>query len=510
MAASLDAFLGLTAGEDVVLRVIVTLSILALGHLSVKLLSGGLKGRLIAENLSKKEAADREDTINAVEYLLDALVIVISLLYLNSGLTSTVTARIVGFLPQLVSVILIGILGFIGINLLARLATEFLSRVGLPSYLQEIGLSGSTVEFVGGVMKAFLYLLLLQISLQQIGIGDTFLNELVTASSWAFAALIAGLVFWGFKDLFQNFAAGIYLKNSRLVRPGEEVRMDEDTGEIREISLFSTTLNTESGYTMLKPNNEIMRSDLRFKRTKNDVETLEEINDYFVSTDSSTAAPASMEMALDIFGYRASQQNIVERSGSKERDDLLKAVEDLTNNKIKTGFVEREKMTTLEDEIKAWFNDGALLVPVFDKSRIFPEASGEDYVLAVGIENNEVLIVDPSTETAGVYFVESSKLKEAMMEQHGYIVLAPENTNAYWRLEKGLLYSDKNSYEELSKTLEARLTKILRQGRILGDVMPHQVQDYIEDWRTERYVSRLWKPGEEEGGEDEASEGNGN
>jgi hypothetical protein len=285
--------------------------------------------------------------------------------------------------------------------------------------------------------------------------------------------------------------------------------MEEENGEIREVSLFSTTLNTESGYTVLKPNNEIVNSDLRFKRTKNDVETLEEINNYFVATDSRSAAPAAVEMALDIFGKRVPQEEVADRlENPSDPGQIVQAIEDATGGSVRAEFVESEKVTGLGDELKAWFNDGALAAPVFDKSRVFPEEPGADYVLALGVENDEVLVMDPGTETAGVYFVDEKELLESMAKSHGYIVIAPEGTNARWRIENGLVYSDKSSYEELSKTLEARLTKILRQGRILGDVMPIPVQDYIEDWRSDRYVSRLWKPDEE--GEDEASEGNGN
>jgi small-conductance mechanosensitive channel len=512
MADFLSPILALTAAEDVVLKVTISLLILVLGHLGVRALNATVRSLWISKNnQSRKEIEEREETIQYLSYILDAGVILLTLLYLNAGITSQISVELVNFLPKLLSVILVGILGFIAINLFTKVGTEFMRKVGVESYFKEIGFSGGTLSLVTGLIKGFLYLLVLQIALRQIGIGDTFINELVTASSWAAAALAAALIFWGFKDLFRNFAAGVYLQNSRLVRPGEEVRMDGENGEIRDISVFSTTVNTEEGYTLLQPNTAIMDSALKFKRTKNDIETLEEIKSYFVADSPQDSGQASAEMALDIFGHRNSQSQIKERQKNyegSEKAQMIQSIEDLTNNNVKGAFVQAEKIQDMENELKAWFNDGALVLPSFRKQQIFPDSEGGEYVLSVGIEEDEVLSIDPNPQTGGVYFIGAENFTNAMEpEDNGYIVLAPKGTTAYWRIKNDLIYSNKNQYEEISKTLEARLTKILRQGRILDDVMPENVRGYIEDWRADRYASRLWKPtGEED--VDEASEDN--
>lgn len=507
MSSFLDAFLGLTAGEDVLLRVIVAVLILVLGHIVVKLVSRAAREIWTGEGVTRKKANHRLETIDFVSYILDAVVILTALLYLNAGITTEITASFVSFLPDLITVFLVGILGFIAINLFAKGGSRFLKRMGAQSYLRELGLSGSTIDVTALIVKAFLYILLLQVALQQIGIGDTFLSEFVTASSWAIAFLGAALLFYGFKDLFRNLAAGIYLKNSRLVRPGEEIRMDDETGKVRGISLFSTTLNTDSGYTLLKPNTTIMDSDVKFKRTKNDIETLEEIKEYFVPTRGLSSAHAVLEAAMDIFGFRVSQSEIEEHM--EELDDpekFMNAVEELSGGKLMAGYIEKEKTTDIGDEFKAWFNEGALVLPVFERSEMFHQAEGSGMVLALGVEDDGILVVDPNSSQGGVYYIDKSEMVDAMKDDHGYYVLAPEATNARWRLEKGLLYSDKNYYDELSKTLETRLTKTMRQGRILSDVMPSSVRDYLEDWRSESYVSRLWRTEDK----DETSESDGN
>ncbi len=500
------ALLAPASGEDALLRVLFALLILVFGHIGVKLV--GLASRKLwiqGRDLNKKEVKERHEALQYLTYLFDGAVVVVALLYLNAGITTDITTEFVQFMPELLSVILLGILGIILINLGVKLGAEFLEILGMKSYLREVGLSGSALNVIAGLVKAFLYLILLQIALEQLGVGETFISELVTASSWAAALLAAGLLFYGFKDLFQNFAAGIYLKNSRLVRPGEEINMGDETGEIKEISLFSATVNTDTGYTLLTPNKEVMNSDIRFKRTKSDVETLEDMKDYFVAEKESYSGPASMEMALDIFGYRKDQEEIDEAAESLDPEDLITAVEELTEEEVRGAFVPQEKITDIGDEFKAWFNDGALLTTYFDREKLFSESGGE-YALSVGFESDETLVIDPSSKTGGVYYVNRQKLYEAM-ENRGYLVLAPEGTTAYWRIKNDLIYGDKNYYEELSKTLETRLTKILRQGRILKNVMPSSVKSYMENWRSERYVTRIWQP-EKQGGENEASKNN--
>lgn len=500
MADFLTAILGFELANDAFTRVMISLIILIVGHLGVKLAKSTVRKLWITpEDLSKKNVENRLETLQYVGYILDAGVILAALMYLNQGISTTVTQRISESLPQLLSVGLMGVLGFIGINLAVKAGKEFLEAIGTTDYFREVGMTESTLDILTGVFKAFLYLILLQVLLNQLNVGDTFIAELVTASSWAFALMVAALLFWGLKDLFANTAAGLYLRNSRMVRPGEEVKLDGETGEIKQVSLFSTEVTTDRGYTILKPNRSIMESEIRFKRTKNDLETLEDIKSYFVPQSGEGSGPAVMEMALDIFGYEASQEKLAEEADSRE--DLMERVEEKTNQNVRTGYVEKEKITRLGDEFKAWFNDGALVAVTLNKEEIIPDGEGR-YVLGIGIEENEVLLVDPSRGSGGVYFVDQNSLLESMDEDDGYIVMAPEGTTAFWRLKKDLLYSDKTYYDELSKTLEARLNKMTRQGRIMKQVMPSAVREYVDDWRSGKYASRLWKPG----GEDEASE----
>jgi small-conductance mechanosensitive channel len=487
---------------DPLVRVGLALLILVFGHLGVKAVNLGARKywKSRGNELTRKEVKERNEALKYVSYALDSFIIILALLYLNTGINTGIINSLIEFVPQMMSAILVVILGFLAINITTKAGSDFMRTLGVHMYFKEIGLSQSALKLFAGIFKGFLYLLLLQISLTRLGIGSAFVDELVKASSWAAAFLTAGLLFYGFKDLFQNYAAGIYLKNSRVARPGEEIDLDNERAEIRNVSLFSTVMDTQSGKTVLSPNRKLMNSNISVKRTKSDLETLEDIKNYFVAEEPELAAPASLVMALEIMGYRTQQKEVAEKLSDTSPEELHEAVEDLTEGEVKTGFVERENITDIGSEFKTWFNDGALTIVEVDKHMLFSSSEGSQHLLCVGVEENEVLVVDPGAKQGGVYYINKEKLFEAMKgaEEQGYTVIAPSGTTAFWRLKNDLVYSDKSYYDELSKTLESRLTRIMRQGRILTESMPSSVSDYMERWEQEGDVTRLWSPEKED------------
>lgn len=499
--------------EQATVQIMVTLSILIIGHLGAKFVKTVGRRLWVAEaEITKKELIRRQEALQYTGYIIDASAISVALLYLNTGITREIVQRTAEFAPRLLSAMLIAVLGLLVIQIVTRLGENFLRTMGIQNYLREIGVSHNGVRVISGFFKAFLYLILLQISLDQLGVGDSFVRELITASSWAAAFLIAGLMLYGFKDLIENFAAGIYLKSSRLVKPGEKVYLDDDSGEIRSVDLFSTEIGTGGGYNLVTQNKNIMDADLKFKRSKGDLDTLEDIKKYFTAQDPSYCGPASAEMALNIFGYRFNQNEIGAMAGTEKGvgtmpEDIIEVVEELTDEEVKGAYIEYDKVTDLSDEFKTWFNDGALIIPNFAKPVLFPQANTAHYSLCVAVEGDELLIVDPSADTVsgGVYYADSSEMLEAMGEfegrTRGYVVLAPEDTTAYWRINEGLIYSDENLYDHINKNMELQLRRILRQGRILKNVLPDQLEDYLEKWEKDEKVGRVWKP--EEGGEED-------
>ncbi len=505
---NLSSLISTLVQQPPLVKIAITLLILLAGYLSGQLVINAFRSFYnrrqkngIVEKV--KERAKRPEKY--IEYLVSVLTIAVALIYLNSSATNQLFTDILNYLPSILTAALIFILGFLIIKILMDFISGFVETFGVRKYARDLGFSPKLIKMFFKGLRIFLYLVALEIAITQIGVPRSIIGNTLTAASYGLVGLLVVLAFFGFKDLIQNYAAGIYLKSSDVVKPGKNIKLDDESGEVREVSTFGTTIATDSGYFMLSPNQNLMDKNILFKRVEADIETLEDIKSYFVAQDPSYCGPASAEMILAMFGFDLTQREIASKAGTvvgegTEPDDLIQAVEQLTDGEVRGAFIEYQKITDIADEFKTWFNDGAMIIPNFAKPVLFPNADTGHYTLSVGVEGDELLIVDPSTHTSsgGVYYVDSAEMLEAMSEwrgeERGYIVLAPKGTTAYWRIKEDLIYADRNYYEELSKTLEVRLKKIMRKGRILRQVMPDATKDFLDRWRSDEKVKRLWKP----------------
>ncbi len=492
-------------------RIIGTVLILTVGIVLTKLVSK-LSRHLTIRSVSSEDTAEKikrkkSESSRVIEYISLIFVILIALLFLNAPMTNRIIAQAVNNLPTLISTVLIIVLGFIVVNLVINLLERFFEALDLEEFTKDFGLSSRAVNIILKAFKIFLYVLVVQMAVVQAGVSSYLLEETLKAASYAIVFVIALVLFFGFKGLVVNYAAGFYLKSSNMFKKGRKVKFKDESGEIRDITNFGTTISTDSGYFMFVPNSEAMEGEIYFKRTKADVETLDEITNYFRAQNPSYCGPASAEMALAIFGYDFSQEEIGESADTKldggtDGERLAEAVKELTNGEVYSDYISYEDITNLKRELKVWLNDGGLVVLHFMKPVIFPDATTGHFVLCLGVEGDEVLVMDPSSKSGGVYYVSYSDMEEAMKEydkSRGYIPMAPKGTTAYWRLKEGLVYSNPKLYDKLSKSMEVQLSKIVRKGSILKEVIPSSVTDFADDWRSEDKVRRLWVPDEESG-----------
>jgi len=519
MAISLEQLSSLSATlieQPTGIKIIVTLGILLVGTLIGRLAAKVARRFYSTESEEMVDKIkDRErEPVKWIEYGGLVVTITIALVYLNASATNQLFSQIIQFLPSLLTAVLTFLLGIVIVKLLMDFLTGFIETVGVKQYAQSIGFSTKLVDAFFQGLKIFLYLLILEISVIQLGFySSQVVGNTLTAASYGVVGLLGLLGFFGFKDLVQNYAAGIYLRGSDVLKPGKKVKIDEESGEIRNITAFGTTITTDTGYFMMMPNKKLMDKNIMFKRVKADVETLNDIKQYFVAQEPSYCGPASAEMILAMFGFDISQEQLAERSGTSQPggvlpDDLTTAIEDLTSGEVRAAYIEHDKITELDEEFKTWFNDGGLIIANFAKPMLFPNTDTGHYSVSVGVEGSELLIVDPSAHTVsgGVYYVDSTEMLDAMAEwegrQRGYIVLAPKGTTAYWRIKEDLIYADTSVYDQLSKSLELQLSRILRRGRILTNAMPESVEEFLGRWRREERVQRLWKPDNDDKGGD--------
>ena len=236
------------------------------------------------------------------------------------------------------------------------------------------------------------------------------------------------------------------------------------------------------------------------------MDTLEKIKSYYIEQKPSFCGPASASMVLKIFGYNESQSKIGELSNAQvgvgtHPSSLIKVAQDITQNKVKGAWVDVSHITDLKDEIRLWLSEGALIIIDYKKNILFPESKTAHYSVCVAVEGDELVVLDPSGKKGGVYLADAEKVylgmdtySELIKGKRGYIVLAPEGTTAFYRIEEGLIYSDPSLYKDLRNKLKSELYRITEKTELLETVLPLRVKNFIKKWREKDRIARLWKP----------------
>lgn len=105
------------------------------------------------------------------------------------------------------------------------------------------------VDFLSGIVKAALVLVVIVAALGQLGIDTTSLIALIGA-----AGIAVGLAL---KDSLQNFASGVMLIIFRPFRSGDFIEAGGVVGVVEKITVFSTTLRTADNKEIIVPNGGI-------------------------------------------------------------------------------------------------------------------------------------------------------------------------------------------------------------------------------------------------------------
>jgi len=489
-------------------RLLISLLIIIIGYLIAK------AGSSLILSFSKRKEIISVNHIRAIKifrYFVVIFTILVALIYLQADLIKDMTiigsfiSNTYNLLPSILLVILLLVLAMAVVNLI----TLGLGRVFSATGITEFMIEQSKEHFLNGILifvRISLYIFTGLFLLNLFGIN---IKGITSAIGWFFYGIMALLflyIFFGTRVFVENFIAGIYIKTSRAFKLGQKVKINGIEGSIKSISNQAVTIKSDFGYSTSIPNKEFVKKDVSFKNIETDLDTLEKIKSYYVEQKPSYCGPASVSMILKIFGYSESQSKIGELSNSKvglgtHPETLIQVTQDITKNKVKGAWIDVDHITDLKDEIRLWLNEGALVIIDYKKNILFPEAKRAHYSVCVAVEGDELVILDPSGKKGGVYLADAEKVyrgmdtySELIKGKRGYIVLAPEGTTAYYRIEEGLIYADPNLYRGLSNKLKKELYKLTEKSELLETVLPLRVKNFIRKWREKDRIARLWKP----------------
>jgi len=490
-------------------RLLVSLLILVSGFVIAKI------GSNIIIAISKRKETINVKHIGFVKvfrYFVMISTIAGALIYLRVDLLNNVTilsnfvTNTYNLLPNILLVILLIVLALAVVNLI----TFGLKKIFDVSGITEFMIEQRKEHFLNGALgfvRISLYIFTALFLLDLFGVNVEGVTSAIGLFFYGIMALLFLYIFFGTKAIMENFIAGLYLKASQSFKLGQKIKIGEVEGSIKSISNQGVTIKSDFGYATFIPNRLFVKKEISFKNIETDLDTLEKIKSYYIEQKPSFCGPASASMILKIFGYSESQSKIGDLSNTKvgsgtHPDTLIKVVQEITKNKVKGSWIDVGHISDLKNEIRLWLSEGALIIVDYKKKILFPEAKSAHYSVCVAVEGDELVILDPSGKKGGVYLAEAEKVyrgmdtfSELIKGKRGYIVLAPEGTTAFHRIEEGLIYSDPSLYKDLSNKLRKELYKFTEKSELLETVLPLRVKNFIRQWREKDRVARLWKPG---------------
>jgi small conductance mechanosensitive channel len=153
----------------------------------------------------------------------------------------------VRLLPRLAFAVLFFIAAYLFADLIRRLLRKRLDRRSEDNILS---------AFLSRVAKGIVLLMAVGLVLKILGLGSLANGMLAGAGIGAF------IVGFAFKDIGENFLAGVLLAFKRPFKPGDIVELDGFKGRVKGIALRTTHMRTSDGRDVYIPNSAVVKNSV--------------------------------------------------------------------------------------------------------------------------------------------------------------------------------------------------------------------------------------------------------
>ncbi len=143
----------------------------------------------------------------------------------------------------------IAILGLVVLVIVVSLVGRWVRRL-TGSALTRAKVEPTVAQFIGRLARYAVWIIAIPIAFELFGIKTTSLAAVIGA-----AGLAIGL---GMQGALSNIAAGIILLVLRPIRISDLVEIQDESGDVTDIGIFYTTVNTFSNRVVLIPNSEVI------------------------------------------------------------------------------------------------------------------------------------------------------------------------------------------------------------------------------------------------------------
>ncbi|RMF54359.1 hypothetical protein D6745_05575 [Candidatus Woesearchaeota archaeon] len=488
--------------DPVTLKLIISFVIVLFGFSLSK-----ISERFITSSYRKHYRTDLEKPgiAKLVFYVINFVFISISLSYLKISITADWLVELYSYTPTILSIILLFVLVVLVVQFIFLIINRFLEGSGLLTLLEESGKDVITYNLLA-IIKFILYIIFVLVALNIAGVNISAVISFLSFIFYPILLFVLLLAFFGAKDFIKNLFAGWFIKSSGMIKVGEYIKVGADLVKVKSFKAQGILTKPSGNFYYFVPYKELFDKGLYYKKVRTRLSTLESIKEKFVAQTPSYCGPASASIVLSIFGFEFSQEEIGKKAnaqvpGGTKPADLIRAVQKLTDNKVLGVWIDVDKITNLKEEVKSWLKGDALIIVDYKKSVLFPSAKSAHYSVCLGVNGDELLILDPSSKAGGVYYADYKKIyagmdtySELIGGKRGYIVFALDGTSAYQRIVDGLIYSSPDFYKAITRNIEKKLAKLHESSASLKKILPDKVGKYIDEYNKKEKIARIWKP----------------
>ncbi len=192
-----------------------------------------------------------------IKYFIYFSTLLIVMDYLQIETAKGVVETIWSFWPRVLASILIVVVGSVIIEFITDIVKFNLRDAGLDRFADEAKLPKAS-NAAAKLVKLFLYLIVVLIALSQIGMDVVLLNTLTTSLVASMILAVMALIVLGVKDVLPDITAGIYMRNSLLLKAGDRITFGNVSGRIIRVGLVMMEIRSRAG-TTYAPNSSVLR-----------------------------------------------------------------------------------------------------------------------------------------------------------------------------------------------------------------------------------------------------------
>ena len=174
---------------------------------------------------------------------------------------SYVTASKGVFLDITIALIIL-LIGFTAGKLLGRLLKKILYEAELDTVAKKMGVKLSLERKFAALAEYLIYLITIILALNQIGLTNTVLK--IALASILLLLLISALI--SIKDFLPNSIAAFFIHKKRMLKKGDDIKVQGIQGKIQKIGLVETHIITKNKDSIYIPNSALIKSKLEVKK----------------------------------------------------------------------------------------------------------------------------------------------------------------------------------------------------------------------------------------------------